>query len=491
MKPFFSTVVKFILVFILGLCSLTFLKANCPSDLTFSSQAQINNFPNQYPNCTEITGNLSVTGLYNTITDLSPLSQLNSVGGTINIQHTDCIDLSGLDNISYANKLHIASNDLMLNFNGLGSLSEIGAGGIHMQHQAALEDFAGLESLENINGKIFVALCPSISSLRGLDNLENVGASITIAGCNALTSLDNLNSLETVGSQLAIHGCTALTDLDGLNNLVSTVGLSLYGNTSLSDLSALSSLTDLGSGGLIVRGCTSLSSLSGLDNIDHSTFSGIVIMDNNQLSECAVSSVCGHVLDNGSSTISGNTGGCGSASAVEAACLTALPVEMLQFDVFAFEKHNSIIWATASEANNKGFYVQRSKDGVHWEDLSFVEGQGNSNQTNHYSFDDLNSAKGMSYYRLLQLDIDGTQEYSEVRGIHREGMPITIYPNPASDYLYLDGDTERDWIRIYNAQGVLVQQGEMLQRVDIRSLKGGFYFIEFENTGQIQRFVVK
>ena len=69
--------------------------------------------------------------------------------------------------------------------------------------------------------------------------------------------------------------------------------------------------------------------------------------------------------------------------------------------------------------------------------------------------------------------------------------PITIYPNPASDYLYLDGDTERDWIRIYNAQGVLVQQGEMLQRVDIRSLKGGFYFIEFENTGQIQRFVVK
>src|SRR5690606_6634587 len=68
----------FFLFFTLG------LKAQCPTeDVYLTSQEEVNNFATDYPNCTEISGNLYISG--STITDLSPLSNLTSVGGYLYI----------------------------------------------------------------------------------------------------------------------------------------------------------------------------------------------------------------------------------------------------------------------------------------------------------------------------------------------------------------------------------------------------------------------
>ena len=118
----------------------------------------------------------------------------------------------------------------------------------------------------------------------------------------------------------------------------------------------------------------------------------------------------------------------------------ALPVTFLYLTATAID--NSYIrldWATASEINNKGFELQRSLDGVTFEDLSWTDGHGNSNQTITYSYDDKTVAPNtIYYYRIKQIDIDGDFQYSDIVSATiftgKTGLLIeSLRPNPATD----------------------------------------------------------
>ncbi len=117
----------------------------------------------------------------------------------------------------------------------------------------------------------------------------------------------------------------------------------------------------------------------------------------------------------------------------------ALPVELTTFTAFAKEKEVILNWETATEVNNYGFYVERSslsasprQDG--WEKIGFVEGHGNSNSPKTYSYLDNSVNSGKYEYRLKQVDIDGSFEYSETVEVNLE-IPTEFklaqnYPNP-------------------------------------------------------------
>ena len=96
-----------------------------------------------------------------------------------------------------------------------------------------------------------------------------------------------------------------------------------------------------------------------------------------------------------------------------------LPVELTTFTASVLEHNVELIWETATEVNNYGFEVERQNTEVRiqnseWEKVAFVEGHGNSNSPKYYSFTDKSiQASGKYLYRLKQIDIDGTFEYSD------------------------------------------------------------------------------
>ena len=115
-----------------------------------------------------------------------------------------------------------------------------------------------------------------------------------------------------------------------------------------------------------------------------------------------------------------------------------LPVELTEFSVSATSGDAVLAWGTASEKNNDRFEVERSVTGIDFEQVSKVAGQGTSSQPHAYSFRDAAAARfgATVYYRLRQVDTDGTATYSPVRTASfdktKREMRVLLYPNPAS-----------------------------------------------------------
>ena len=99
--------------------------------------------------------------------------------------------------------------------------------------------------------------------------------------------------------------------------------------------------------------------------------------------------------------------------------LSALPVELVSFKADVSNDGKVLLtWETATEINNYGFEIERAiatnnSSIIEWEAIGFIEGHGNSNVTNYYSYVERPSTTGKHYYRLKQIDNDGTFEYSK------------------------------------------------------------------------------
>ncbi len=112
----------------------------------------------------------------------------------------------------------------------------------------------------------------------------------------------------------------------------------------------------------------------------------------------------------------------------------ALPVELVSFTTNVNGNNVSLKWQTATEVNNYGFEIERSSEKTTWSKIGFVEGNGTSNSPKEYSFTDVVSQSGKYFYRLKQIDIDGSYKYSNVVEVNI-GTPEKFdlkanYPNP-------------------------------------------------------------
>lgn len=179
-------------------------------------------------------------------------------------------------------------------------------------------------------------------------------------------------------------------------------------------------------------------------------------------------------------------------------------IDLLSFTGEVLEEGNLLIWVTASEDRNDYFTLQRSKDGEVFIDIAELEGRELSNTALSYDHLDEDAPVGISYYRLLETNMDGeTTVASRVIALNREGgMDITIVPVPSSDDINVSFDVsnraEEVSIRIYDVTGKLVAlqpvdvtEGLNSLTIDIRQYAAGTYLLTIVDGDEIssQRFV--
>ena len=113
---------------------------------------------------------------------------------------------------------------------------------------------------------------------------------------------------------------------------------------------------------------------------------------------------------------------------------TSVPVELITFN--ATVQDNSVIlnWNTATETNNFQYIIERSSDKVNFSEVGSVNGKGTTSEKQSYSFIDKNLSSGEYYYRLKQVDFDGSFSYSRIVSsevtVIREFVLHQNYPNP-------------------------------------------------------------
>ncbi|NUN10720.1 MAG: T9SS type A sorting domain-containing protein [Ignavibacteriaceae bacterium] len=170
-----------------------------------------------------------------------------------------------------------------------------------------------------------------------------------------------------------------------------------------------------------------------------------------------------NAVDAGTNTLSGTVS---AFSEFTGGQMSALPVELKSFSAKLVDGKPSLTWQTATEINNYGFDVERSTDKSNWSKIGFVQGAGNSNSPKNYNYTDNTAVSGKYFYRLKQVDTDGTFDYSPVvevdMGILPGGYRLEQnYPNPFNPSTSIKFAFSKDTkaaIKVYNALGVEVRE---------------------------------
>lgn len=181
----------------------------------------------------------------------------------------------------------------------------------------------------------------------------------------------------------------------------------------------------------------------------------------------------------------------------------ALPVELSDFDVRLQGDRAILNWRTASEFNNKGFFVEKRTVTGDFMSIGFVEGVGFSQTDADYQFTDNELVEGYNVYRLKQIDFDGAYAYSELRQVRytrQEAQGISVYPNPSNgrslnvSYDQHTNDEVPGMLNIYNQNGQkiysrhldadMVKQPLQLNDID---LTAGLYVVAIESAMDAER----
>lgn len=99
--------------------------------------------------------------------------------------------------------------------------------------------------------------------------------------------------------------------------------------------------------------------------------------------------------------------------------IVPLPVELTSFKATLAKVEVLLEWATASELDNAYFQVERMQQGQPFSPIGRVNGVGTSSLSHRYSFRDASAPAGLLYYRLRQVDTDGSYSFSKVVAVHR------------------------------------------------------------------------
>ncbi|MBF9223077.1 lamin tail domain-containing protein [Hymenobacter ruricola] len=173
-----------------------------------------------------------------------------------------------------------------------------------------------------------------------------------------------------------------------------------------------------------------------------------------------------------------------------------LPVELTRFDATRQAADVRLTWATATEQNSARFDVERSLDGKTFGTVLSLPAQGSSSRAHEYTALDAKAPAGLLYYRLRQVDFDGTLAYSQVVTVTGPDAAAewAVYPNPTAERLTapLPAAAGRTY-RVLNALGQEVTHGPADAAdptIEVRQLPAGTYFLELRSTEgrQTRRF---
>lgn len=215
----------------------------------------------------------------------------------------------------------------------------------------------------------------------------------------------------------------------------------------------------------------------------------------------------GHIAaSNGAANM--NPSCCNSVSSLDIQCFDyayapALPIELMAFNGFAEEKAIRLDWETATEANNNYFLLERTSDGEEFEELAQISGAGTSFTPSSYEFIDEEPITGTNYYRLSQVDYDGTkEEVGKVVIDFYDGVGFTLTNNLiqgddviAQVNLPQDNDLE---FQVYDLNGramlhraTRLEKGYNEVQLSVKTLPAGVYLLNLKQGYEVTslRFV--
>ena len=181
-----------------------------------------------------------------------------------------------------------------------------------------------------------------------------------------------------------------------------------------------------------------------------------------------------------------------------ATIVTVLPVELTSFTANVVDGKVVISWGTATEINNAGFSIERSNDNKKFTEIAFVKGKGTSTDKSIYNYTDKSALSGKYYYRLKQVDFDGTYQYYKSIEIDL-GLPKNYsleqnYPNPfnpSTTIRFALTTSAKVNIKLYNTLGqevATILNGELNAGIhetifNASNLSSGVYFYRLEVHG--------
>ncbi|MBN1153867.1 T9SS type A sorting domain-containing protein [candidate division KSB1 bacterium] len=142
-----------------------------------------------------------------------------------------------------------------------------------------------------------------------------------------------------------------------------------------------------------------------------------------------------------------------------------IPVELASFAATEVKGDVILNWQTLSESNNYGFQIERkNSEGVTWSSIGFVKGHGTSQTPREYTYIDRPAAASTYFYRLKQVDFDGSFAYSPeakvTLSVPDNFMLAQNYPNPFNPVTHIDyelpdigGSEMQVELAIYNLLG--------------------------------------
>lgn len=197
----------------------------------------------------------------------------------------------------------------------------------------------------------------------------------------------------------------------------------------------------------------------------------------------------------------GGNGGYNKATVNAVGCTectfpVAMPVNLSAFWTSSVQEGIKLNWRTSSETNNDYFVVERSVNAISFDAISNqISGQHNSSSSLDYNFTDLKPYNKVNYYRLKQVDTDGSVNYSRIvaASFTDKLVFVSIYPNPATDYILVNIKNPDPkvpvQISILNQTGIMLSSSQITSDkitdpISLKNLTTGIYFVKIVTNGE-------
>ncbi len=387
------------------------------------------------------------------------------------------------------------------------NLATLTIGGKGIFNLSGIESFTNLTTLDCSNNSISTATLGNLPhSLQGLNVSSNLGIT-SLPSFSSFTNLVylfctscSLTSLPSMPNSLQRLDCysnsiTALPDLSNtqiallicLHNNISSIPSGYLPNTLLTLEILNNLLTSIGSlppnlTKLNVEGNVGLNSLPTLPNslLD-------LYLDPTHIMS----------LPNCPPKLDIHNQNNGDARINLSPCNYSLPLTWLSFQTKVTGESNKKVqlnWSTVEEVNVKNFIVQRSSDGINYQVISDPIRAFNASSQNNYAYIDAQPIDGVSYYRVVETDFDGTMDFSLVRSVNNliEKTDFSIFPNPSNGEVSIDLKSfqgKEVTISISDVSGKTLKM-ETINEVTsatytlgLSNLLNGFYLVRIQTQG--------
>ncbi len=160
-----------------------------------------------------------------------------------------------------------------------------------------------------------------------------------------------------------------------------------------------------------------------------------------------------------------------------------LPVTYNLFSARPYKNNVKINFSTLTEVDNEYFEIQRSVDGIDFEELGTLDGGGDSNQELRYIFYDTKPIDGNNYYRIRQVSYDGYETFTDTRKVNMSNANITVTLRNRDGFIDVNTDAADYNVTIYNMAGQEVGYFPHLfggQSVQLDHVQPGLYFAKIE-----------